>query len=123
MANKLRGEVAVEIGEGKDRKAYVFRLGVNEMIEVQTALGIENDEKVFSVLGKLRNFKTVRTIVFHGLKGRTPDITEESAGEIITELGMSRTHDIILEALRWAMPEPEKTEGKANARSPGMSPS
>lgn len=102
MANHLKGEVEVVLAD----KTLIFRLGVNEMIRIQDALGLaEDDAKFLTALSNLRSFKAVRTIVFSGLQRDQPEITEEQAGDVVTELGMARIAEIIQQALRWALPE------------------
>jgi hypothetical protein len=108
MANHLRGEVAIK-ALGQD---LIFRLGVNEMLELQNALGLADRDDVFlSVFDedKLRNLKTIRTIFVYGLKRPDQSLTEEEVGNIVTELGLSVIPGIVKEALRWALPEKEET--------------
>lgn len=102
MANHLKGEVLLEAGG----EQFTFRLGVNEMIAVQDALGLADDDAKFLVaLSNLRSFKSVRTIVHCGLLRAHPDITVDQAGDIVTEVGIARVGEVIQEALRWALPE------------------
>jgi hypothetical protein len=125
MANKFKGEVDFE-AQGKN---WVLRLGMNDLIELQEKLGIEEDDlaKFFFQLARSmgRSMKKTRTAITVALKGNQPETTEETAGEIITELGFKRTGDLLAEAIKWAMPDPpeggEKDKGKG--RSPGASTS
>jgi hypothetical protein len=108
MANHLKGEVVLEAGGEK----LTFRLGVNEMIRIQDALGLaEDDAKFLGALSNLRSFKAVRTIVHSGLLRDQPETTEEQAGDVVTELGMGRVAEVIQQALRWAMPEKKPSAG------------
>lgn len=132
MANKHRGEIEVTLPgvEGEAARTLVFRLGINELIAAQEALGYADDaeEKFLSdmVAGTaFAGLKRARTLVVHALRTKQPDITEAEAGDIIVELGMPRISQILQEALRWALPEPERadaaavTKGKAAAASAG----
>ena len=123
MANHLKGEVEVSaLG-----KSLTFRLGVNEMLEVQNALGLADKDDAFLAVfdsDRLRNLKTVRTIAFHGLRRDQPDITEQEAGDLVVEVGLLKFGEIIREALRWALPEKdEETRDGAPRPSPGPSSS
>lgn len=114
MPNHLRGEVEVEAGGRK----LTFRLGVNEMIRIQDALGLADDDAKFLLaLSNLRSFKAVRTIVHSGLLRDQPDTTEEQAGDVVTELGMMRVGEVIEQALRWALPE-KKPGGERRGEKP-----
>lgn len=108
MANYLKGEVAIVV----DGKSLTFRLGVNEMISIQNGLGFADDDaKFLAALTNLRSFRAVRTIIHAGLQRDQPDLTEEQAGDIVTELGMARVAEVISEALRWAVPEKKPGSG------------
>jgi hypothetical protein len=114
VPNHLRGEVEVEAGGRK----LTFRLGVNEMIRIQDALGLADDDAKFLLaLSNLRSFKAVRTIVHSGLLRDQPDTTEEQAGDVVTELGMMRVGEVIEQALRWALPE-KKPGGERRGEKP-----
>jgi hypothetical protein len=129
MANRLKGEIAVELGEGGDKHTVIFRLGVNEMIGLQEALGLkENDEGFFAAIEKPRGVATLRTIVKWALVYGNPNITDEEAGEIITELTVPKIRKLIDDAVSWALPDkadlpPGATRGKGAAASPGPLPS
>lgn len=131
MANKLKGEVEVEVGDGEKKRTLVFRLGINELIGLQEALGMgDDDEKFLATLDRLRvSLRKLRIGVRAALLCHQPDTTEEQAGEIITELGFRRVGEIFDQALRWALPEPAgagagHSKGKGGAAaSPGPLPS
>jgi hypothetical protein len=118
VANHLKGEVAFEAGG----QSYTFRLGVNEMIELQNQLGLAGkDAEFLEVLGGISGFGQVRACIYVGLRKHHPEVTEELAGDIVTELGMSQIPDIIRQALRWALPE--KEEGAGGGRGKPARPS
>jgi hypothetical protein len=104
MANHLRGEIAIK-ALGRD---LVYRLGVNEMIELQNELGLAGqDEQFLGVFDeqRLRNLRTLRAITLYGLKRHQPEITEEQAGDVVFEQGLYAMADVIQQALVWALPE------------------
>ena len=119
MANHLAGEVEV-LALGK---TLIFRLGVNEMLEVQNGLGLADKDDAFLAVfdeDRLRNLKTVRAIAFYGLNRDQPEITERDAGDVVVEIGLLRFGDIIREALRWALPDKDEGARDGAARpSPG----
>jgi hypothetical protein len=129
MANRLKGEVAVEVGEGEGRRTLIFRLGINELIGLQDTLGMkDDDERFLQVLDNLRGLKRLRSAVRAALIFNQPDTTDEQAGIVITELGPAKVGELIGEALLWAMPDKSDTpagppKGKGAAASPGMLPS
>lgn len=119
MANHLKGEVEVAaLG-----KTLTFRLGVNEMLEVQNGLGLADKDASFLAVfdgDQLRSLKTVRTIAFCGLKRDQPEITEQEAGDVVVEVGLLEFGAIIRKALRWALPDKDEGERDGAARpSPG----
>ena len=107
MANHERGEVEFE-AQGK---AWILRLGINELISVQGAVGIaDKDEEFLQALDNLSgSFRQMRAVVYHGLKGAHPEITELQAGEIVTAIGRFKMAALVVVALRWALPEKEPT--------------
>jgi len=129
MANRLKGEIPTELGEGNEKRTVIFRLGVNEMIGLQEALGLkENDEGFFAAIEKPRGVATLRMVVRWALVHGQPEITEEEAGDIITELGIPKIRRLIDDAVAWALPDkddapPGGTKGKGAAASPGPLPS
>jgi len=121
MANKLRGEVEIAaLGEH-----YVLRLGVNDLINIQDALGMGDDDAAFlERMGRLTGLKAVRTIAWKGLTAaKGEEVTEERAGEIVTDIGIAAFAANIQEAMRWAWPVETTKKGEPNkkgkARSPG----
>jgi hypothetical protein len=96
------------------------------MLEIQNALGLaDNDDAFLSVFDeqRLRNLGHIRKVVFYGLKGGRPDVTEGEAGDLITEVGLIRSGEIIREALRWALPQPQPAEPGSTPRPSGGPPS
>lgn len=106
MANKHRGEVALEaMGE-----TYKMRFGTNALCELEAAFG----EGINAILAKLQpddpSIRTMRTIMACGL-GVSPD----KAGEIMDEIGMERSGELIGQAITLAFPAPEANAGNGKA--------
>lgn len=117
MANHLKGEVEIEMPGGRK---LIFRLGVNEMIRIQDALGLaDDDQKFILALSTMRSFKAIRVIFHSGLLRDQPDMTEEQAGDLVTELGLPRAGEVIAQAFRWAMPDQTSERRAAKPRPSG----
>ena len=129
MANRLKGEVAVEVGDGESRKMLIFRLGINELIGLQDALGMkDDDERFLATIDRPGSLKRLRAFAKAALTCHQPDITDEQAGDIVTQLGIPKLRQIIDEAVSWALPDKSDTpsgvtKGKGVAASPGTLPS
>jgi len=132
MANRLKGEIAVEVGEGESKRTLIFRLGINELIGLQDAIGMKDDDQRFMIAmsdpSSWKSFKRLRAAVKAALVRNQPDTTDQDAGDVITELGFDKVGELIEEALVWAMPDKSDTpagppKGKDAAASPGTLPS
>lgn len=124
MANRLKGEVSVECGG----KTLIFRLGINELIGLQDEWGMKDDDEKFLIaLDEKRSLKRRRSLVKAALIYAQPDITDEQAGDVVTELGLPKIDEVLMETLAWALPpkEPSRApaKGKGEAASPGTLPS
>ena len=102
MANSERGEIDVKVGE----KTYVFRLGINELISLQRALGLQDEDiqEFFQRLGGDLTLEKLRTVVFHGLKRAQPEVTEDDAGDVIDSIGISGVAPLIIESIKLGAP-------------------
>lgn len=110
MANHLRGEVSFQDGD----QTFTFRMGVNQLLDFQERMGLAGqDEKLWEALDNLRSLSVMRKIIYCGLIKSHPEITEEDAGEIISNLGLPKIAEIVMEALRWALPD-KKEAGPAD---------
>lgn len=128
MANKLRGEVEVELGEGEGKRKLVFYFGINEMIALQEELGVKDDDAFLRELSTYaRSMRGMRSIVRHMLTSSQPTTTPEDAGNIIMELGQQGALNVIERVFEGIRPilgvDDGQPEGKATAPSPGMTPS
>lgn len=120
MGNRLAGEVSFDVAGA----TYTLKLGVNELLGLQSELGVENDQEFLSGLGaRVRSLRDLRELFRYALAKHHPDMTPELAGDLMTAVGMQRSADLMLEAIRWAFPDPAASggapAGKAKARSAG----
>jgi hypothetical protein len=119
MANHLKGEVEFKSGG----KKLIFRMGVNQLINFQGLMGLAGkDDELWEALDNLRSLNVVRKIVFCGLVSDQPDMTEEKAGDVISEMGLPRVATLIIEALRWALPEKEAAPAEKGKARPSDGP-
>jgi len=95
-----------------DGKRLEFRLGNNELIELQGASGFADSdfEKFLSSLDDARNLKQVRLTAYHALKRQQPDLQLEDAGDIVTSLGLEEWVKVLRETLAWALPKESKVK-------------
>lgn len=123
MANKVRGDVDVEaLG-----KKYIFRMGINELIDIQDAFEVEDDETFLDMLGNMKGTKKLRLVASKCLLDEAGSpVDEREAGDIVTDITVGAFIGIVVTAMKraWAEPEEgaEKPKGKAPA-SPGASSS
>lgn len=110
MANPHRGEVSFEA----DGKIWTMVFTTNAICELEDATG----ESIQAFGSKLDapGMKTVRVMVWAGLKSRHPEITIEAAGDIIDAVGADKAGDILGRALSLAFPE---AKGKPGPRKAG----
>lgn len=113
MANPLRGEVDLVVGE----KTYVIRLSINAMVEAETVMGMGIGD-VIAELQDRPKLGTLRALLWAGLREHQPKITLEAAGEIIAEIGFQKVAEIVGNALSLAFPDegggspsPDATQG------------
>jgi len=82
----------------------------------------DDDAAFLERMGRLQGLKAVRTIAWKGLTAaKGGEVTEEQAGEIVTDIGIAEFAAKIQEAMRWAWPDAKATKGatKGKTRSPG----
>lgn len=131
--NSLRGDVELT-ARGR---TYVFRLGINELIALQSALGFEDEDEFLQKVGTLKSVKALRTIASCCLvrqEGAETDedgyitrigIAECEAGDVLSDIGIAAFVRIVAKAMSLAWADPSEgaggSAGKANPvdASPG----
>lgn len=108
MANKHKGEVALQVGDA----TYTMRLSVNALCHLEEATG----KPVNQVMAELQNgadikLGTLRQIVQASLVDQHNEVDLNKAGDIMEEAGVAIVVDKLTEALLAAFPEAKvKTE-------------
>lgn len=99
MANPLRGEVDVQVGD----KSYVLRFSINAMVAAESVMGLGISD-IIAELQASPKLGTLRTVMWAGLREYQPKITLDAVGDIIGELGLQKAGEIIGDALAKAFP-------------------
>lgn len=102
MANPIRGEVAVVA----DGNTYTLRLGMNAIVEIETALDIGIAQVTALFQGEGLKVGNMRLVLWAALRERHPDLTLEDAGDIMGHMGLADTIAKLGEAMQAAFPEP-----------------
>lgn len=116
MSNSLRGDTDLKT----PGKTYTMRMSVNAIIKLEEHFEMGVNE-IAEMLGdeKRMRMSNVRTVVFYSLQDHHPDITEDEAGEAITEAGFAEASDALNKALAAAFPSAALKTGAAdNPRKP-----
>ena len=120
VAYSLKGEQEVQAGGRTFRLAFP----INAIIALEEAMGETVDEIGARVVEGM-TARDLRTIFWHGLKTRPPDLTEAEAGEIVGEVGLGAAAVAVVKAFVAAVaidadPEaPEAGPRKAPAKAAG----
>lgn len=120
MANPVKGEVAFE-AQGK---RYVLSYSVNALCALEDEIG----ESVIALSAKMQagegaSIRMIRTIFRAGLTDHQGEVTENEAGDIMSELGVAHASGLVERAFALAFPEvPRSDSGRplaARARRDG----
>ena len=95
-------------------KTVSFRMDVNRMIQLQRRMGLAEDwQKFWKTLAAALDdldLPVLKKIVCYGVLEDLPEMTEDAAGDLITDVGLPRILKIVAEGLRWAIPEKKEPE-------------
>lgn len=110
MTNPHRGEIDLKVGD----RAYLLRLGANEVVEAESVLGMVVSE-IFEALQKPETVSMgiVRGLLFAALHENQPDMTLRDAGDLIGEIGMSEAVSKVGDAIQAGFP---RADGKPRPR-------
>lgn len=106
MANRERGEVAIEL----DGKTYLMKFDMNALIHIEEATDKSYDE-VFASLSAKPRLKLVRAVLWGALVGQHPDLTEDAVGTIISQFGIVKVVERMNAAAALMTPEQKKGAG------------
>lgn len=102
MANKHRGEVALQAGE----KTYTIHFSTNALCNLEEALGMSVSQLSEEFASQAVGFRELRKILWAGMRDNHPDLDLEAIGEIIDAAGFTVSMEIVLKAFVAAFPEP-----------------
>lgn len=106
MANKERGEVALQVG----KEALTLRLSINAIAEIETYLDMGFRE-ITGMLQDTANFRVGnwRVMLWGALREHHPCSIEE-AGDIMAKAGMNEAIAAVGEAMTLAFPNPKEAD-------------
>jgi|ERR1700758_1476455 len=103
MANPLRGEVEFV----EDGHTYVLVLGVNEICAAEGLLGRKAHE-ISAALTRGGDMSALRGVMWAALKPKH-NLSLDESGRLLQAVGLAKATALMIEAMRLAFPEPEKT--------------
>lgn len=106
MANRFKGEVPFEANE----KTYTMRFSANALCELEGVTGIG----VNAVANQIANPETlrltmVRAVFWAGLRDHHPEITLHQAGEIITDISLTKAMELVSKSFELAFQDNSKS--------------
>lgn len=115
MANEIKGEFKLDVGDGDDKETYRLVLDVNALCEAEGVTGVKSANLPGALqigdMRLLRNVLYVATRRFHG------DLSVDDCGDLIMEVSPNMMAATLLLGLNRAFPAPKKGgEGAANPR-------
>jgi hypothetical protein len=110
MANRERGEVSFEA----DGTTWTMKIGTGAMCEIEEKTG-KGIAEVGSLLAnpKTASISLMRAVFWGSLTTHHKDITVERCNDLIDELGMVKTGQLIGEVFSLAFPVEKKKAGGA----------
>lgn len=116
MTNTARGVVSREI----NGETINFRIATNEWCELEDEFGKTTDEILKDFFAGVQQgsltMKNLRKFFRAALSSSRPGITEEEAGEVMSDLGLGAAGALLGEVILASMPQAE--EGKSAPGKP-----
>lgn len=101
MSNRNRGEVSL----GK----YTLRFTTNSLCELEDKLGMGINQIAAQLADRDKmRVRMMVAVVWAGLLDRQPSTTVEQAGELITEVGLSKAMEAVSDAFVLTFGEPDR---------------
>lgn len=103
-----------------DGQPYELHYSMNELIMLEEHTGKPFDLALSDLLGEasVSKMRGMRFMLWLGLQGQRPDITEEQVGALVPAMQLMDIMDVMMIAIGMAMPEPEKNaEGGGDAEN------
>ncbi|MFN9438464.1 MAG: GTA-gp10 family protein [Brevundimonas sp.] len=102
MANPIRGEVGVKVGE----ETYTLVFTINAIVELEERLGKPISE-IAGGMGSNVSFSLLRTLFWAGLQDRH-GLSEVEAGNLMQEIGFAEASKLVTQAFARAFPEAQR---------------
>lgn len=111
--NKFKGEVALPAGD----KTYMVRFTANALCEMEEALGMGINQ-IATQLADVANMriKTVRAMLWAGLRDAHRETTLQAAGEILDEASLTTAMETISKAFALAFEDKTRPASQAEQR-------
>lgn len=112
MANKFKGEVALQAGD----KTYILDLSFNAMCHLEDHFdkGIIEIGQMLADMqsdpSKLRA-KTIRAVLWGAMIEHQPQVTEKEAGQVVSTVGFAKVFKALTDALLAANPDASDAQG------------
>jgi hypothetical protein len=115
VANRFKGDVSFDAGG----KSYTMRFSANALCELEdaTGMGINALLTILADPAKMR-LKMVRAVLWAGLQDHHPDVTLHQAGEIITDLSLTKAMDLAGKSFELAFQDTSKSVPPKPGKSP-----
>lgn len=119
MGNKQRGEVSFEA----DGNQWTMKIDTNAMCEIEDLTG-KGIAEVGQLLAnpKTASIKLLRS-VFMGALSANHELSSKQVGELMDEIGVQRTGELVGKAFELAFPDQKKKGGASGNPQPGTTQS
>jgi hypothetical protein len=104
MPNPLRGETTFE-ANGKE---YRVRFNWNVAAEYELPAGRPLSVGVQEILDGKVSARSLRAMLWAGLQENHPEVSLKHAGEMLGAIGVKKGLDVMLEAVQYFYPAPDK---------------
>lgn len=116
MAHLLKGEVAINLA---DDESYTLVYSVNAIIALEQETGLPITRIGEFLGGEAFSFGNARTFFWAGLIEHQPDMSQDDAGSIMSQLGIETALVMATDALKASLPQ-EAAKGTSRPRkAPG----
>jgi hypothetical protein len=98
---------------------HTLTFNVNTLCDLEEAFGADDINVVLAKIFDLESkpsFRTIRTVFAVAMRQEAPETTEQEAGVLITEIGLSRAATALGEGIRLAFPDQDVDGDEGNAR-------
>jgi len=118
MPNPLRGETTLTVEE----KTYRVRFSWNAAAEYEVPAGRPLSVGVQEILDGKVSARSLRAMLWAGLQEHHPDVSLKDAGKMLGAIGVKKGLDVMLEAVQYFYPAPDKAEQPPDPPTASASP-